>query len=82
MKENWLTANFKNCVHQQKKALHKSTKSVINRKSVSTSHNDGFLEKCDFTGPKSYFHSRLELTLQNFARRHFFDVNVVSIATS
>ena len=48
---------LKNCVHQQKKAPNKSTKFVINRKSVSTSQNEGFLEKCDFTGPKSYFHS-------------------------
>ena len=57
MEENWFTPNLKNCVHQQKKAPNKSTKFVINRKSVSTSQNEGFLEKCDFTGPKSYFHS-------------------------
>ena len=47
--ENWFIPNFKNCVHQQKKAPNKSTKFVINRKSVSTSHNEGFLEKFDFT---------------------------------
>ena len=51
MEENWFTPNLKNCVHQQKKAPNKSTKLVINRKSVSTSKNEGFLEKCDFTGP-------------------------------
>ena len=55
MEENWFTPNFKNCVHQQKKAPNKSTKFVINRKSVSASQNEGFLEKCDFTGPKSNF---------------------------
>ena len=52
-----VTLNFKNYVHQQKKAPNKSTKFVINQKSVSTSQNEGFLEKCDFTGRKSYFHS-------------------------
>ena len=26
-------------------------------KSISTSQNKGFLEKCDFTEPKKYFHS-------------------------
>ena len=56
-KENWFTSNLKNCVHQQKKAPNKSTKFVINQKSVSTSQDEGFLEKCDFTGPKSYFRS-------------------------
>ena len=55
--ENWFTSNFKHCVHQQKKAPNKSTKFVINRKFFSTSQNKGFLEKCDFTGLKSYFHS-------------------------
>ena len=48
--------NFKNCVHQQKKAPNKSTKFVINEKSVSISQNERFLEKYDFSGPKSYFH--------------------------
>ena len=57
MEENQFTPNFKNCVHQQEKALNKSTKFVINRKSVFTSQNEGFLEKYDFTGPKSYFHT-------------------------
>ena len=57
MEKNWFTPNVKNCVHQQKKALNKSTKFVINRKSVSTSQNEGFLEKCDLNGPKSCFHS-------------------------
>ena len=37
MEGNWLTTNLKNCVHQQKKASNKSTKFLINRKSVSTS---------------------------------------------
>ena len=40
-------------VHQQKKAPNKSTKFVINRKSVSSSQNEGFPEKCDFTGPNA-----------------------------
>ena len=44
-------------VHQQRKALNKSIKFAINQKSVSTGQNGGFPEKCDFTGPKSYFHS-------------------------
>ena len=57
MEENWFTPNLKNCVNQQKKAPNKRIKFVINRKSVSTNQNEGFLEKCDFTGPKSYFHS-------------------------
>ena len=57
IEENWFTPNFKNCVHQQEKALNKSIKFVINRKSISTSQNEGFLEKYDLTGPKSYFHS-------------------------
>ena len=56
MEENWFTTNFKHCVHQQKKAPNKSTKFVVNRKSISTSQNEGFLEKCDFTEPKSCFH--------------------------
>ena len=34
------------------KALNKSIKFVINRKSVSTSQNEEFLEKYDFTGPE------------------------------
>ena len=42
--------------HQQKKASNKSTKFVLNEKSVSTSQNAGFLEKYHSTGPKSYFH--------------------------
>ena len=57
MEENRFTPNFKNSVHQQGKALNKSIKFAINQKSVSTSLNEGFPEKWDFTGPKSYFHS-------------------------
>ena len=57
MEENWYTPNFRNSVHQQKKASNKSLKFVINQKSVSISQNEGFLEKYDFTGPKCYFHS-------------------------
>ena len=57
MEENWYTPNFKNSVHQQKKASNKSLKFVINQKSVSISQNEGFPEKYDFTRPKSYFHS-------------------------
>ena len=56
MEENWLTPNLKNCIHQQKKAPNKSTKFDINRKSVSSTQNEEFLEKYNFTGPKSYFH--------------------------
>ena len=44
-------------VHQQSKSPNKNTKFAINQKSVSTSQNEGFPEKCDLTGPKSYFHS-------------------------
>ena len=44
-------------VHQQRKAPNKNIKFAINKKSVSTSQNERFPEKCDFTGPKSYFHS-------------------------
>ena len=54
--KSWPTLNFKNSVHQQKEALNKSTRFVINRKSVSTSQNDGFVDKYDFTGPKNCFH--------------------------
>ena len=68
----------KNCVHQQKKAPNKSKKFVINRISVSTSQNEGFLEKCDFTGPRSYFHSnqylkkkKLKKTV-SYSRNKFF----------
>ena len=57
MEENRFTPNFKNSVHQQRKAPNKSIKFAINQKFVSTSQNEGFPEKCDFTGPKSYFHS-------------------------
>ena len=58
--KNWLTPNFKNGVHQQKKALNK-TRFEINRKFVSTSQNGGFVDKYDFTGPKIYFHSNYYL---------------------
>ena len=62
--ENQFTPNFKNYIHQKKKALNKSTKFVIDRKSIPTSQNEGFLEKCDFTGPKNYFHSNQYLKKQ------------------
>ena len=55
-KENWFTPNFKNCIHQQKKAPNRGTKFVINTKSVSIRHNKEFIEKCDFNGLKCYFH--------------------------
>ena len=32
-------------------------RSVTNQKSVSTSQNEGFVKKYDFTGPKNCFHS-------------------------
>ena len=57
MEENRFTPNFKNTVNQHRKAPNKSIKFAINQKSVSTSQNEGFPEKCDFIGPKSYFHS-------------------------
>ena len=44
IEEYWFTPNLKNCVHQQKKAPNKSTKFVTNRKSVSTTQNERFLE--------------------------------------
>ena len=56
VEENWFTLNFKHCVHQQKEPPNKSTTFVINRKSISTTQNEEFLEKCDFTEPKSDFH--------------------------
>ena len=65
MEENCFPLNFKNCVHQQEKAPNKSTKFVINRKSVSTRQNERFLEKCDLTGPKNYFHSNQYLKKNN-----------------
>ena len=43
--KNWTTRNFKNGVHQQEKALNKSTRFVINQKLIPTSHSEGFLEK-------------------------------------
>ena len=57
MEENKFISNFKNSIHQQRKASNKSIKFVINQKSVSTSQNERFPEKCDLTGPKSYFDS-------------------------
>ena len=57
MEENRFTPDFKNSVHQQRKASSKSIMFVINQKSVSTNQNEGFPEKCDFTGLKTYFHS-------------------------
>ena len=81
IEENWFTPNFKHCVHQQKKALNKSTKFVINRKSISTSQNEGFLEKCYFTELKSYFHSSkyLKKTEENgflYTSRNNFFLNI------
>ena len=75
MEENWLTTTLKNCVHQQKKASNKSTKFVIKQKSVSTGQNEGFPEKYDFTGPKSYFESVSEKKLKktvSFSRSKIF----------
>ena len=68
---------LKNCVYQQKKAPSKSTKFLIYRKSVSTSQNEGFLEKFDFTGPKSYFHSnqyrkKIKKTVSSSGNKIFF----------
>ena len=57
IEENWFKPNFKHCVHQQKKPPNKSTKLLSNWKSISFIQNEGCLEKCDFTEPKSYFHS-------------------------
>ena len=56
IEENWFTPNFKNYIHQHRIAPNKSTKFLIDRKSVFASQNEGSLEKFDFTGPKSYFH--------------------------
>ena len=75
MEENWLTPTLKNCVHQQKKASNKSTKFVIKQKSVSTGQNEGFPEKYNFTGPKSYFESVSEKNLKKrflLAEARFF----------
>ena len=75
MEENWLTPTLKNCVYQQKKASNKSTKFVIKQKSVSTGQNEGFPEKYDFTGPKSYVESVSEKRLKktaSFSRSKIF----------
>ena len=45
---NWPVLKFKNDVLQQKKALNKSTSFIINRKSISTSQNEGFVKKIRF----------------------------------
>ena len=63
--ENWFIPSLKNCAHEQKKAPNESTKCAINRKSLSTSQNERFLEKCNFIGPKSYFHSNKYLKKNN-----------------
>ena len=52
-----VSTSRKNDIHQQKKALNKSIRFLINQKSVSTSQNEGFVEKYDFTGPEKCFHS-------------------------
>ena len=52
MEENRFTPDFKNSVHQQRKASSKSIMFVINQKSVSTNQNEGFPEKCDFKKKK------------------------------
>ena len=41
---------------QQKRAVNRTTRFAINRKSVSTSQNEGFVEKHDFTGSKNCFY--------------------------
>ena len=48
----------------------KAKKFVINPKFVFTNQNEGFLEKCDFTGPRSYFHSNQNL--KNIKDNGFF----------
>ena len=57
------------------KASNKSTKFVIKQKSVSTGQNEGFPEKYDFTGPKSYVESVSEKRLKktaSFSRSKIF----------
>ena len=49
----------------------------VNRTSVSTSQNEGFFEKCDFTGPKSYFYlnqylNKLKKTVSSSRNKRFF----------
>ena len=41
IEENWFTPNFKNSAQQQKR----STRFLVNQKSVFTSQNEGFVEK-------------------------------------
>ena len=58
--------SIKNCFHQPEKLLpllgiekieeNWFTPNFKHWKFVSTSQNEGFLEKCDFTEQKSYFH--------------------------
>ena len=77
MEENRFTTNFKNSVHQQKKAPNKSIKFAVNQKSVSTSQNKEFPEKCDFTEPKSYFHSNQFLLAET---RFYMNIGLPLIA--
>ena len=44
-----------NGAHQQKNALNKHKRFVINQKTISTSQNERLVEKCDLSGPKIIF---------------------------
>ena len=77
MEENRFTTNFKNSVHQQKNAPNKSIKFAVNQKSVSTSQNKEFPEKCDFTETKSYFHSNQFLLAET---RFYMNIGLPLIA--
>ena len=54
--KNWPTFNFKIGVHQQKKALNKNKKFVINKKTFPLARMKDSLKKNDFSGPKDCIH--------------------------
>ena len=60
--KNWATPNFKISVHFQRKALNKNTRFVINWKFVSTSRNEEWIKKHNFTRPINCFHLNQDLT--------------------
>ena len=77
----------------RKKALNKSTLFEINPKSVSTSCDQGFVEKYNFSGPKDCFYlnqclNKLKKTVptsngfkENMNKRISFPENRKSVAT-
>ena len=76
--ENWFTPNFKHWAHQQKRALNRSLKFVINRKSVSISQSEGFLENVILLDRKatsirdSIWKKKLKKTVSSSRNKIFF----------